>query len=71
MRGLEKPRLGTVRIGEGTPLEAEQFRLEQRLRDGRTVDVDERPLRPRALAMQHARDESLPRAGIALKEDRG
>jgi len=70
VRRLEEPELGAVRIGEGASFEAEQFGLEQRFRDGGTVDVNKRPLCPDAVAMQHARGEAFAGAGVALNEDR-
>jgi hypothetical protein len=43
---LEKAGLGLARVGERAPLEAEQFRLEQRLGNGGAVHLHERPRRP-------------------------
>ena len=70
VRGLEQPGLGPARIGEGAPLVAEQLGLEQRLGDRRAVDVDEGAARARARAMDHAGDEALAGAGLALEQDR-
>src|SRR4030095_3019619 len=46
MGDLEEAGLRLAGIGEGAPLESKQLRLEQRLGDGRAVDVDERARSP-------------------------
>ena len=43
MGRLEQARLRLMGVGEGAPLEAEQFGLEQSLGNGGAVDRDERP----------------------------
>ena len=68
--GLQETRLRAARVGEGAPLEAEHLGLEQRLGDRRAVDVDERPVGARPGAMQHAREQPLARARLALDQDR-
>jgi hypothetical protein len=40
---FEEARLGTLGIGESVSLVAKEFRLQQRLRDGGTVHIDEGP----------------------------
>ena len=66
---LEEPRLGLAGVGEGAALEAEQLGLEQRLGDGRAVDVHERAARPRAVPMDGVGQQSLAGAGLAEDED--
>jgi hypothetical protein len=66
--GLEEPRLGAPRIGEGTALEAKQFGFEQRLGDCRAVDVDERPPGSGATLVEDTGDDALAGPGLALDE---
>src|SRR5439155_2747377 len=68
--GLQQAQLRAARVGEGAPLEAEHLGLEQRLGDRRAIDVDERPVRARPGAMQHAREQPLARSRLALDQDR-
>jgi hypothetical protein len=70
-RRLQQAGLGAFGIGERPGFKAKQFRLHQRLRDGRAVDVDERPLGPGAAVVDHPRHQPFARAGLALKEHRG
>ena len=51
-------------------LEAEQLRLEQRVRDRRAVDRDERLARARAQRVNRARQDFLARAAFALQQRR-
>src|SRR5207245_7879733 len=50
---------------------AEELRLDQVLRDGGAVHLDERLLRPRALPVDLPGDELLPRAALAMDQDGG
>src|SRR5262249_60159836 len=59
VRQLEFAGLAVLRAGEGALLVAEQFRLEQRLGDRRTVDGDKRPVGARAERVQRAREQFL------------
>ena len=54
-----------LRAGEGAALMAEQFALQQVLRDGRRVDGDEGPVGPRRVLVQRTRHQLLARAGFA------
>ena len=66
---LEEARLGLLGIGEGAALEAEQLALEHRLRDRRAVEIDERPGRAWAGAMDQPGQLRLAGAGLALDQD--
>src|SRR3989442_3083645 len=68
-RRLKESRLRTLRVREGTALEAEQLRLQQRLGNRRAVDFDEGAGRPRAGTVDDPRDEPLAGARLALDED--
>src|SRR4029453_9126065 len=57
------------RVGERSLLVSEELRLEELARDRGAVDLEERPVRARALAMDGARGE-LP-ADAALAEGGG
>src|SRR5262249_24447355 len=70
MRGLEEPRLGLAGVGEGAPLEAEQLRLQEALRDRSAVDVDERAGTPGPDPVEQAGGEALARPGLARDETR-
>ena len=70
-RRLQQAGLGAFRIGERPGLKAEEFRLQQRLRDGSAVDVDERPLGPRAAVVDDPRHQPFARPGLPLEEHRG
>src|SRR4029450_2865566 len=66
---LEEARLGPPGVRERSALVAEQLRLDQALRDGRPVDADERPLRPRTESMDEPRDQALTASRLALDQD--
>src|SRR5262249_29874220 len=68
---LEESRLRLARVRERPALEAEQLGLDESLRDGSAVDADEGPRRPRAGAVDHARQEALPGPGLAEDQDWG
>ena len=65
---LESTRLGLHRAGESPLLEPEQLRFHQLARDGRAVDLDERPLAPGRGLVQRGRDQLLAGAALALDE---
>src|SRR5687768_18504769 len=48
----------------------EQLRLHYALRDGAAVDLDQRPILPRAQAVDRARDELLPRSRLTAEKHR-
>ena len=56
-------------VGEGTLLEAEQFRLEQGFGNGRTVDCDELPGRPRPGVVNRAGEQALACARLTQDQD--
>ena len=58
-------------IGEGAGLDAEQLGLQQRLRDGRTIDLDERARGARAAVVDDAGHQPLAGAGLPLQQDGG
>ena len=59
---LEAAAAHGLRAGEGAALVAEQFALQQVLRDRRGVDGHERPAGARAVLVQRARHQFLARA---------
>src|SRR6202022_3828592 len=67
---LELAHLGLRRAREGALLVAEELRLEQRVDDGGAVDGDEGLLRSR-VAVDHAGDQLLAGAALALDQDGG
>ena len=70
-RPLQQAGLGAFGIGERPGLKAKELGLQQRLRDGRAVDVDERPLGPGAAVVDDPRHQSFAGAGLALEEHCG
>ncbi len=68
---LEPARLGRDRAGEGAALVAEQLTLDQLLRDGRAVHLDERLAAARRVVVQRAGDELLAGAALPRDEHRG
>ncbi len=66
---LEQPFLVDRRAGERALLVAEQLRLDQVLRDGRAVDLDERPFGPLAVVVDGVGDQLLAGAVLTLDED--
>jgi hypothetical protein len=70
VRRLHEPELALARIGEGTPLVAEQLGLEKVRRDGRAVQLDEGVLAARSVEMYGPRNEFLAGSGLAGNQDR-
>ncbi len=70
MGHLDAAELAAGRAGEGAALVAEQFGLDQRMRDGAAVDRDEGHGGASRLAMQRLRGELLAGAGLAGDEHR-
>src|SRR5262252_9630004 len=68
---LEQAGLGLPGIGECSALDAEELSLEQRLRNGRTVDVHERAQRSLACPMNRACEETLAGPRLAQEEKGG
>ena len=66
---FEQPRLGCVRIRERAPLVAEQFGLDELLRQGRAVDGNERRAVARSATVDRPREELLP--GPRLADNQG
>src|SRR5690606_35043464 len=64
-RSRESPFAPRDGAGERASLVPEELRLEDALRDRRTVDRDERPRSPRALLVNEPRDELLARPAFA------
>ena len=71
MGELKQAGLGLARVREGALLVAEQLGLEQALRNGGTVDVDEGLGRSRPRPVQGPREQALARAGLAEDQQRG
>ena len=69
--GLESPRPGDGRVGEGAALVAEQLRFDEGLRQRGTIDLDERLLASGAGAVDGERERVLSGAGLAGQEDAG
>jgi hypothetical protein len=68
VRELELALAGRDGAGEGATLVAEQFRLEQGLRDRGAVDADEWPVAARTRVVDGAGDDLLARSALALQE---
>ncbi len=68
---LEAPRLARHGAGERAALVAEELALDELLRDGRAVDLDERLVLAARVLVQRAGDELLARAALAGDEHRG
>src|SRR5438132_9434250 len=66
---LESPDAVAVGAGEGALDVAEQLALQQALRQGRAMDLDERPRRARAGVMDRRRQQLLPGAALAPDQD--
>ena len=71
MRCLDQAGLGLAGVGERAPLEAEQLRLEQGPGNGGAVDVDERPRRAWAGAVNDPGEQALSGARFSEDQDRG
>src|SRR5262245_32455299 len=70
VRGLHETVLGGGSVREGPALVAEEFGLEQGLRDGGAVDLDEGSGAPRPRSVDAPGEESFARAGLAQDENR-
>src|SRR5215471_21399606 len=68
---LEQAGLGLPGIGECSALDAEELGLEQRLRNGRTVDVHEGARGSLACPMNSPREKTLAGARLAQEEKGG
>src|SRR5262249_23469970 len=66
--GLEQPRLGLDRAGEGPLLVAEELAREERLGQGGAVDGEERPA-PSGQPVQRLRQHLLADSGLAVDDD--
>src|SRR5262249_26477136 len=64
---LEQASLGVARVGERTALEPEELGFEERLGNGGTVNIDQRPCRPGAPPVYRGGEQTL--AGTSLAED--
>ena len=69
-RAFHEAGLGAFGIGEGTGLEAKQFHLQQGLRNGGAVDLDERPLSTWATVVGDPCHQPLARARFPLQQER-
>src|SRR6478736_2487859 len=70
IRHLEAPDLLRDGAGECPLLVSEQLALEQIERDGRAIDLDERPAAPRAEVVNRPRNQLFAGAGLAFNEHR-
>jgi hypothetical protein len=70
-RRLKQAGLGAFGIREGPGLEAEQLSLQQRLRDGRTIDLNEQARGTRAAVVDDPRYQPFSGAGFPLQQDGG
>ena len=59
-----------MRTGERTLFMPEQFALDQRIGDRRTIDCHKRPVSPRSIKMDGPCEEFLPCAAFALDGNR-
>ena len=69
--GLEQARLGMAGVGEGSLLEAEQFRFEQSLGNRGAVHSDERPGRPGPRVVDGPGEQALARPRLTDDQDGG
>src|SRR5712692_10057323 len=69
LRHLEQDFLVHRRAGERALLVAEELRLDEILRDGRAVDLDERPFGALAVVVHRVGDQLLAGAVLALDEN--
>ena len=69
--GAKEAGLGLPGVRERPALDAEHLGLEQRVGNGRAVDVDEGAGGARAHAVQGPREQALSRPGLAPHENRG
>src|SRR5204863_5207762 len=65
---VKEARFRLARVREGAALVAEELGFEQRLRDRRTVEVDEGTVPTRTCAVHEPRQQSFPRPGLSLNE---
>ena len=70
VRLLQPSRPTGERAGERSPDVTEEFRLEQRVGNGATVDRDEPPLAARAVVVDGAGNQFLACSGLAGDENR-
>jgi hypothetical protein len=68
---LEETSLGRAGVGKGSSLEAEQLRLEERLGNGRAVDVDEGAGATGPGPVEETGHQPFARACLTEQEDRG
>src|SRR6185503_4618136 len=68
---LEETGRVTHRTGKGAPNMAKELRLEQGFGQRRAIDRDERPRGTLALLVDHAHDELLAGAALAVDQDSG
>ncbi len=71
MRGQEEAGLGTAGIREGTALVAEQLGLDEMLRHRSAVEIHKGRARPWAHPVEHAGDQPLAAARLALEQHGG
>src|SRR5262249_15035574 len=71
MGGLDQPRLAATGVGEGATLVAEELGLQQGVRNGRAVHIDEGPARAGPVPVDETREEALPGPGLSLNQDGG
>ena len=71
MRGLEEAGLGATGVGEGAALVAEELGFDEVLGHRGAVEVHEGRTGPRARSMEHAGDQPLAAACLALEEHGG
>src|SRR2546422_7479670 len=70
VRGLKQAWLGVLRAGERAALEAEEFGLQQRFRDGRAVHVDEGVAGSGPFPVEEVRDQPLTGPRLSHEENR-
>ena len=68
---LQSPRLRLHRAGERPTLVAEQFAFEQTLRNGRTIDGDQRTSRASAVSVYRPRDAFFAGSRLSRDQHRG
>ena len=69
MSQFQAAALGGIRAREGSPLIAKEFRLDERMRDGRAGNLDPGSLRPSGPRMHQLGKDIFARPALALQEN--
>ena len=69
MGGADKADTVAIGSGEGALHETEEFRADERCRNGRAIQGNERSFDARTMTINSASDQFFPSAGFALNQD--